>query len=732
MGWLQRSLFLLIILGSAACTAPPDPAAARLRADQAQRLFDQGQYGAGLEQLRLAVDLDPADLGIRHQLAQRYLMGHQRAEAWEELTKILAVYGRPVLHTRPQDDYAAGCAALLLGQVAWADRLLADATIRHPYSVPLLQARAIALYRKKEFDAAVGLLLRALDSTVADAHPEAQGDFPDRIEPSFLRMLLRESFRKSLQDPDGDPADVADLARKAIGWFDTWGLPHAALARALDRSGDTPGARESYQAALALAPHDLGVVRAARRFYVLRSDYAGAYGVWSRAVPLATLRARDNVFADRLRVLEATSQTALNTKPKTLIDLARAYDKMGWTEAALIVTRRAMETLKTSNEAKTLHERLTAHQDFVERIQGFLRTVYFKSLQGHAMPGAEAILAFVEGAGMRSGAIRFDPKAELVSTFLAGQEVFPTNHPDSRLTAYFASHGQFFSVTESWGFPVVKLMNILYAAETTHPPPGDAQARARPYSWYIGDEARIVSLAGFLSNDPRIAGLTCISASGFVVDAEALRPGRSEYDPARAGDLSEEATPAVRAAARLHQQELSALAGTDEENLQELFEAVFAAKIDKVARHEFGHVVDLRKHFPILAHLPSNLWLVFSHGLSSERIRARGEMVAEAASLADARRPHMVVRDSILWLHAEQDLPYWYRLARAQSDWAETSPYRQAGNELYSRILARATAALRSTGQFDEHMEPVEQIHRLTADQLRRIGAAICREQGLD
>ena len=123
--------------------------------------------------------------------------------------------------------------------------------------------------------------------------------------------------------------------------------------------------------------------------------------------------------------------------------------------------------------------------------------------------------------------------------------------------------------------------------------------------------------------------------------------------------------------------------------------------------HEAGHVVEIKRHLPVLRGLPATLWLLLQSGFSPLQVEMELERRAQLAALAYAEDPDLALAEMMAALPVHSCVPD-----------PHAGGYRDAIREL-TREIDRNPSRYPA---IDREYRIVPQLDRLTNDQIR--GAA--------
>ena len=129
-----------------------------------------------------------------------------------------------------------------------------------------------------------------------------------------------------------------------------------------------------------------------------------------------------------------------------------------------------------------------------------------------------------------------------------------------------------------------------------------------------------------------------------------------------------------------------------------------------LSAHEFGHVLDIDRHLPIVSGLPESLSVLFGQGCSLDKVEAFLEGRAQRASVIDAPDPDLALADLV------RSLPL-----RERSPGAHDRGYRDQAEAFVRHIYAHR----RRYPSIDPTREILPQLDRLTNDEIRAVARAV-------
>ncbi len=126
--------------------------------------------------------------------------------------------------------------------------------------------------------------------------------------------------------------------------------------------------------------------------------------------------------------------------------------------------------------------------------------------------------------------------------------------------------------------------------------------------------------------------------------------------------------------------------------------------------HEFGHIADLRAHYPLLEKLPANLALFFRHGASPVAIERALERRAQLGAVIDAPDPDLAVAEMLQGLPLTEDEPE-----------VHAGGYADGLADMVRYIAAHP----REFPQIDRRARIVDQLPKLSNAELQRVARCV-------
>jgi tetratricopeptide (TPR) repeat protein len=709
------------------CTIRVDIDSSRAHVIRAKRLEREVKIEQAEAEYRLALEADRFNETAYHGLARIHL---NRGESQRALS-LLQKGVRHAERTPPLDVAARAASLIVLGRPQEAAYILEKALCKEPGRCDLRLLLAAAYFKDKKFRKASHEILLIPPDPRAGVHgsPAVRAARDIGLDKRSLRLLLYEVWTNYLRSLERDrwSTEAAEIAARAVERFPDAALFKAYLARLKYVHGEREHAMEFMCKALEQDPFDMEVVREARWVYVCERRYADALAVWRRAVPHGVVFAPDNRIKPRLDELAAFTHDAAERKSDPLAQrrLAAAYRRMGWVEEAIAQCKTALSLDPGDEDAAREMSRLQKHRRYLARIREYFDSIYDNEVRGISVPSIRAIAASLRAMARSEGIVLDDKGDDVYSLPLYGREIHVFNADHCPLAAYFLEFGQYLHLTEIHQPPFCKVMNIIAWFKNS---------RGIDTQCVVCDENRVRSLPGYVANRTVIGGHSTLSCRGIYVDFEGLRPNRYYIDMARkaveepseddviAGFYSERGRDVLLA---------RIMEGVDVSSDDAVFQKLSEAMVDAVAFHEMGHVVDLRRFVPIYAHMPAHLLEAVRGGFSPSRIRERLEMRAEVYSLAHSLQPHAVILNNLFRLRSRASGMRYihYLLYCLPLESRSYTPYIYGAR----RIMEFARWYVeKETGSEVASAQTAVRLSEMSAEDLRKIGTALSRREGLE
>lgn len=520
-----------------------------------------------------------------------------------------------------------------------------------------------------------------------------------------LADLLREE--PSLEPEVGLLAGLEALAPAAAN-----GELQALRGLVAERAGRREAAAARYEAALAAGANPVPVERSLRVLQAWLGHYrACAEGV-RRALPPELLAAPENLLAPAWSELAAAAQAAPDrAAPEPARErLAAALRRVGAVEEALAVAE-ALE----APAGRALADSLRRQRAFELGLRALTEEGYRDAAHHRAPPGLGAYLARVAQLARQhlpadEAARLADPGAGLRRVAVLGAWLDHRTDSAAPLVAYFRRHGRYLVLGQRNEQPVeAVLLGLGYLARRQ---PLVTRGQAHVHDMAVGydraSRAWMDAQGGLLSG-------ACL-ADGLWLDADAALDTEHDaraalrLDPSLAASAQRLPLPpadgyegpfAMGDAAGLHLRLLARYAAARPDDRWGSFRTLRA--------HESGHVIDIRRHLPVLRGLPATLRLLASVGFAPERMEAVLERRAQLAAVIDAPDPALALAEMVQMLPVVDEQPEVHA----------------AG---YADGLARLVRVVWSRPdlypQIDRERRVLPQLDRLSDEQLRRAARA--------
>lgn len=722
---MKKILALILILAPLAGCVKVDVPASREQTNRALALERENKLPEAEAAFKQAIQLNRYNDTALHALARLYLNQGQPDNALPLLEKAVARAGK----TGPPDPAAKAASLIILARPEDAAFVLEDALNKEPARYDLRLLLAAACFKNKQFPRAARVI-QSIPATGPDGEPESPAQLAAAelgLDTPSLKALFWEVWSNYLRSLKRDEwsQEAAETVARAERYFPNLALFKAYSACLAYLHGEKDKALEALARALELDPFDMEVVREARCIYVRERRYADALSVWRRAVPQSIVLAEDNRRKPLLDILEEASRAASEKKddPQAQFLLAMAYHHMGWLEEAIAQTKTTLALDPANKDAAQEMFALAKHQKFLDRIKAFTDYMYDSELRGASGLSANEIAAALRRIARSEGIMLPNSPGEIYSLAFYGREIHVFNYQSSALAAYFLDFGQYLHISEIHEPAFCQIMNIVAWFENT---------RGIDCQCVVTDEDRVRALSGYASNRPVIGGHSALSRLGFYVDFDGLRPGSrlvaaaqaAAKQPAQNGDAAGFYSAPGRDA--LLQRVLQ---GAGPSSPDAVFQKLSEAMFNDVAYHELGHVKDMDRFLPILAHIPAYFIEGFKAGLSKAAVRDRTELRAEAYSLAHSPQPHAVILGNLLRLQFDISQARYidYLLYYMTLEVGDYSPYLSGAGRImeFSRdylAKARNQKVLDSETAMRLSEMPPEQLNQIGLDLLKDLG----------
>lgn len=599
----------------------------------------------------------------------------------------------------------------------------------------LLAARALVDDRRGR--EALALALRAMEVDPADPRgPGLASQIAGRLGlRSDAALLAWQSLRLA---PGGSRAArrVADIVRDGVEpgvearlraeMSAVLGTPGAsaeteALAGLLaERAGDRETARARYASALGRGADPVPVDRHLRRLLLVAGRRKEGLAYLRRSVPPDVVTDPRNVRREAWVTLDRAAARvpdgpASAVPADALGDLAEALVGVGAVEDAL-----ALLPADGPPRLRALATRLGAEVRFERAFRELVEEGYRAPASGNDPPTLDELLARLRALAREH--LPVDEQAAFEGT--QGRRTVPflgtwLDHgtdTSSPLVARFRKVGKYLMLGQRTGSPPEVI--LLSIASLTRAQEIPTQGLSLSHDVAVGYDREIRALIDFQGGSLSGAALP----DGVWLDADAAR---REDHQVRAILRAEPAFLArIEAAGReppVPDDDAGPYAMDDTNGLASRLALRYARRVGDdrwgsfhaLRAHEFGHVLDLDRHLPILDKLPSTAGLLASEGFAAARVEARLEGRAQLASLRDGRDPDLALIDLV------RSLPLVERSPEAH----------ERGYRAVVEAMVRWTYA--NAWRFpaiDPTRKILPQLDRLTPEEIRAMGNGVAAQ----
>ncbi len=549
---------------------------------------------------------------------------------------------------------------------------------------------------------------------------------PDIVSLVMLRTILLEhgtliDFRETLDVL----ARAESLAPKTAALELVRALCHQVL-------GDSYLAIADYEAALAKGASRGGVAPALRLLHVKQHDYRAALADFEVTAPRALTLDPASAVRSRFEELDAATKEGAERPddPAALRRLAEAYAAVGWIPEARAEYQHVLYLDPHDPRTRLGFERVERHERFVRKLRELVIDGYrqassigeeteFSASLDRALEEIETLAREVLDRDLSQ------PRRRR-SYALIGSQLEPAAETDDALVSYFREWNQYFLLGRRSGSPTeAVLLNLLavYPRRSRQTPEGDLV-----FEEVIGGSQGIPSLREFQGaslGGVTFEGMFVIFFDTVVAWQESAREAFRKFEPSARHLLEEPAEPARTTADRVRIGHTFCLE-------EKLYLRAYAAYLERrsasvsreealaedwrlylsvVESHELGHLRDVSRFLPILAHPIRALLLLVGSGFSGARLEAMLEENAELTALASSESAYTSLGTTVSFLPFEDSgFPHSVAYARLLRDLVgeiARNPDRYASIEPSRNIL--------------------QQLHRLSEDELRAAALRIAR-----
>jgi hypothetical protein len=524
------------------------------------------------------------------------------------------------------------------------------------------------------------------------------------------------------EDPGADvEADVRLRVAPLVSGTSVGSETLALYALLLDRAGDRTAAIAGYRRALAGGANPVPVARRFRRLLFAAGARREALGLLLEAVPPDVVHDPRNLLRGAWAAIEtAAAQATDGPAPAADLErLAHALVAVGAVEdAAKALDGGGGGGGTPSPAGAALSARLRAEVEFQKAIREAVEEGYRAKAQKKEPPSLGALLARVRALARR----HLPPdEATALERVDAGSREFPflgawldhSTDTAAPLVARFRRHGKYLMIGQRSGSPPEAI--LLSLASITRRQEIATQGRRFAHDVAIGYDREIRAYVDFRGGD--LSG-ACLP-DGVWLDADSSR--KEEHDLA----LASRVDPALAERLDRVAGEPPAVDGIDgpfamddpgclslrlvRRHLATAGPRAWGA-FDVLRAHEFGHVLDIRRHLPVVKGLPATVALLASEGFSTDRVEARLEGRAQRAALIDSRYPALALAEMV------RALPLFERSPEVH-EWG----YR----EQVAAILRFVEGNAARFPRIDVSRKILPQLDRLTDDEIRFVARSL-------
>lgn len=499
-----------------------------------------------------------------------------------------------------------------------------------------------------------------------------------------------------VRDPTGRNAELAALR-----------------ALAADHSGRSSEAERHYRTALAGGAIPVPLDRDLRRLLVERGAWREATAWLLRAVPPHVIRAADNLLAPRWHELERTAAAAPGPAASEAARLAfgRALVGVGALDEAVVV----LATVPSST-ARALETRVRGHLALEAGLRSWIEAGYNANKRKEEPPTFESGLRTLQVLGRRhlapdERAAFDDPRRGLRELPLLGSWLDHSTHTTSPIVAHFRRYGRFLLFGQQGDVPVEAIVLSLasLSADRVIRSVGQTYRHDIAIGYDRALRSNIAAQGGML-------GGACL-ADGIWIDVDAAR--RSEFELRRTLLADRGFLQRVDRAQPLPADTLDGAAAlTDPGCTAARLVARYVRRkphdpwgsYGTLTAHEFGHVVDIDRHLPILPKLPNTLALLTRGGMDFDEVQIELEMRAQLGACVDAPDPDLALAEMLLALPLVERSPE-----------VHDGGYRDGLRAMILHILQRPDLY----PQIDRRLRVVTQLDRLSNAQIRQAARAV-------
>ncbi|MBI1850804.1 MAG: tetratricopeptide repeat protein [Planctomycetes bacterium] len=485
----------------------------------------------------------------------------------------------------------------------------------------------------------------------------------------------------------------------------------------------------SFDRAVTLGASALSAAAPLRLLHVAIGDPAAALRDFDAVAPRAILLDPQNAVRDRYQELIAATEAAdrNGSDPDAARRLADAYAGVGWIAEAIHQFERALYLRPDDPRALAGLDRTVRHERFVRRLRDLVvegyraagdsgRETPFSGSLGEALAAIEDLGRSVLGRDLSS------PR-RLRSYSFIGTQLEPSIATDDALAAYLREWNQYLLLGRRAGAPTEALLMQRLAVY----PGRSREIAGEPFDFdeVIGGGASIPSFReyqGATVGGVTFEGMFAINLDTVLSWQERARSANTKLQRRAESLLAEPADPAPTESDRRRIGQTYCL---EEKLYLRAYRDFLDRAIDStedwrcflsvVETHEMGHLLQTRRFLPITSHPLRALGLLVGSGFSGSRIESSLEENAELNALVQSDSPWCSLAEIVSFLpHTDDVLPH------------------SVG---YARLLRAFVAEIATHGDrypsIDSTHNVLQQLHRLSADEIRRAGREVARERGL-
>jgi tetratricopeptide (TPR) repeat protein len=580
---------------------------------------------------------------------------------------------------------------------------------------PLAEREAAAALAWDGTDArACGVAAEAARRAGRTAHAVANVQTAMRVAPEAEQYPrgLAETIRR---DPDAEI--VASLAAGPLG-RPSPGRPraeHDALAGLLaEVRGDGVTAVRLYERALAAGAHPIPVARDLRRLLFAQGNYERGLTLLLEAVPAAVRQDPRSLLADAWAEVERTGRAAPSraADPSRRVAFARALVRVGALEDARSVLA-GLEEPEPRAERARLEGQLALLADF----EAYLEAGYRRGDAGGPPPTFAQVLAELGRLATRhlppaEAAAFAEPSRGLRRVPLVGEWLDHATATTSPIVAHFRRYGLFVMLGRRGDQPPEAI--VLSLASLTRGEEIRTRGGTYRQDVAVGYDRRLRSFATAQGGD---LGGACLP-DGIWLDLDSVRG--VEHD-LRTGILRDVGfVRAARRGPRLLAPDTpdGVFALTDPAGVAERLALRYVDRCPRdpwgslrtLRAHEYGHLVEIRRHLPIARGLPASAALLAGSGFSVQGVEQEVERRAQLAAVAESADPDLALAELLLFLPVVL---------------ADPSPheggYRAAAGQIVRFVHARPDLF----PEIDRAYRILPQLDRLSNEQIRRAARGV-------